>query len=310
MTQQSSALRRLDVILDKVVTHGKREEFTGFLLLRAMNLKEHPKNIVSFYELLVKAEEEGNRLRGRPRIPEYLRILDQLHEVFASHHLWRTKWDVFVTHIHNEKVLIILDALANYFEDKYPGLYLEQDFLDKLNGDFGSILNGIPKSDLSKELKRFLTEQIEDILKAIRRYQIDGTEGLKKVSKSFVSDLAMSEHTLDEKDKSNPLYKHVKASFLSLLIWIAPSPYDIIGAVPDIHDFWVPQFEHFLQGREQVEKIVDETSTIQDALEQVSREAPSIFGKQEQKSIAGKDQKFLPPSSNDQEITNSDEDNL
>ena len=168
--------------------------------------------------------------------------------------------------------------------------------------EFGDLLNKISESDLSRELKQLLVQRIEDILKAIRRYRIDGTEGLEKAAKSLVSDLVMAEHSFNDKDKSNPVYRSIKGVVLSLLIYIAPSPYDIISAVPDIDSYWVPKFEELVAGRVKVEQIVCETSTIQEAFEKAS----NTFDKQQQKSIVGKDIKALSASKGDPEVTTND----
>lgn len=202
------------------------------------------------------------------------------------------------------QVLNTLDALANYFHSQNPAILLEQDFLQKLNGEFESLLDGILNSNLSGELKRFLRERLEDILRAIRRYHIDGTEGLEKAAQSLVSDLVMTEFSLKDEDKKNPMYKHIKAWVISLLLYITPSPYDIIGAIPDIYDFWVPKFEELAAGHEKVEQIICEAPTIQEAFEKAS----NTFDKQPQKSIAGgKELKALPASKEDLEATKEDE---
>ncbi|MBD2354883.1 hypothetical protein H6G41_09650 [Tolypothrix sp. FACHB-123] len=289
-------------MLTEAVSNGDRNQPSGPILLKVMKLSNQPQNIVDFYELLNKAEEEARSIRNNANINRYLQTIEELHHCFVVHHLWNTKWDTFATYIEGKGVLNTLDALAYFFNFQNPAIFLEQDFLDKLKSEFSSLLERIFESDLSKELKRFLIERIEDILKAIRRYYIDGTEGLEKATKSLVSDLVMAEHSLKDNDKNNPLYKRVKAWGLSLLIYIAPSPYDIIGAVPDIHDFWVPKFEELAAGQQKVEQIICETSTIQEAFEKTSY----IFNKQQQKMIAGREPKALPASKEDSEVTKDD----
>lgn len=226
-----------------------------------------------------------------------------MHQVFVLNHVWDVTWNTFAAPIEGKNVLNTLDALADFFSSQNPAIFLEQDFLERLNDEFGNLLGRIIESNLSKELKRFLIERIEDILKAIRRYHIDGTEGLEKAIKSLVSDLVMTEHSLQDKDKDNPVYKKVKSWVISLLIYIAPSPYDIIGAVPDIDDYWEPKFEELAVGREKVEQIIWETPTIQEAFEKAS----NTFDRQPQKSIAGsRELKALPASKEELETTTND----
>ena len=75
-----------------------------------------------------------------------------------------------------------MDALADFFHAQDPLVFLEQDFLDQLKTEFQSLSDSILNSTLSNELKKFLIEKVEDILAAIRRYHIDGTEGLTKAA--------------------------------------------------------------------------------------------------------------------------------
>lgn len=302
MMQQSNALRRLEEILTEAVTNGDINLPSGPILLKAMKLSDQPQNIVDFYELLNKAEE-ARSIRNKISINRYLQAIEELHQVFVINHVWGTAWSTYSSYINGKGVLNTLDALAEFFNSQNPAIFLEQDFLEKLNGEFGALSDEILESNLSKELKRFLIKRIEDILKAIRRYHIDGTEGLEKATKALVSDLVMTEHSLQDKDKDNPVYKHVKAWVLSLLIYIAPSPHDIIGAVPDIHDFWVPKFEELAAGCKKVEQIICETPTIQEAFEKASK----TFDRQPQKSITGgRELKILPASREELEAATKD----
>jgi len=301
--QQSNALRRLEVTLDEAVSDGDRTQLSGPILLKAMKLSEQPHNVVDFYELLNKAEEEAKKLKNLPKITRYLQTLEELSQIFVVNHVWASNWNIFATHIESRGVLITLDALANYLHSQNPTVFLEQDFLEKLNGEFESLLNGILSSELSGELKKFLIERVEDILKAIRRYHIDGTGGLEKFAQSLVSDLVMTEHTLKDVDKKNPMYMNVKAWVLSILLYIAPNPYDFIGAVPDIYDFWVPKFEELATGHEKIERIICETLTIQETCEKAS----NVFDRQPRKRIAGgRELKALPASKEDPEASTDD----
>ena len=265
--QQSNALRRLEIVLDKAVAYQNQNEPAGLVLLNAMKLNANPQNIVGFYELLSKAKEESVRINNKPKIARYISTLDTLHRVFVLNHVWTTEWNTFSSHIENKGVLIALDALANYFHDQDPLVFLEQDFLDQLKTEFQSLSDSILNSTLSNELKRFLTEKIEDILTAIRRYHIDGTEGLEKVAQSLVSDLVVTEYKIRNTDKNNPVYNNAKGWFLAILLYIIPTPYDIIGAAPDISGFWIPKFEELVAGQKKIKQIACETPTIQGVLE-------------------------------------------
>jgi hypothetical protein len=306
MMQQSSALRRLEETLTKAITNGDIKQAAGPILLEAMHLEPQPHNIVDFYELLNKAEEEARCIQTKPRIDRYLQTIEKLHEHFVVQHIWGIQWYIFATYIEDKGVLNTLDSLAEFFHSENPAILLEKEFLEKLNDEFSGLQEKIIQSDLSKDLKRFLVGHVENILKAIRRYQIDGTEGLKKAAQSLVSDLMMSEHSLNDVDKRNSIYTCVKAWGLSLLLYIAPSPYDIIGAVPDIHDFWMPKFEELSTGHKKIGEIISNTSTIQEAFEQSS----NTFARQQQQSLPGsKELKALPASKEDSKVNTCDKEN-
>lgn len=300
--QQSNALRKLEETLTKAITNGNTKQASGLILLEAMNLGDQPHNFVDFFELLNKAEEEARSIRTKPRIDRYLQTIEKLHEYFVVQHAWGVPWNTFAIYIEDKGILNTLDSLAEFFHSENPEIFLENDFLDNLKNEFNLISEKILQSDLSKELKRFLIGHIENLLNAIRRYQVDGTEGLKKAAQSLVSDLVMTEHSLKDVDKKNPIYTCVKAWGLSLLLYIAPSPYDIIGAVPDIYDFWVPKFEELSTGHAKIEKLICEAPTIQEVFEIAS----DTFDRQPQKSLLGvKEVKALPASKEDKE-TNID----
>lgn len=303
--RQSNALRRLEEILAEAVSSGERNQASGYVLLTAMNLSHQPQNIVDFYEVLNKAEEEARSIRNKPKLKldRYLQTIEGLHQVFVLNLLWSEKWNTFASYIEDRCVLNTLDALADFFDSQNPRIFLEQDFLEKLNKEFGSLLNEVLEADLSTNLKRFLVGQIEDILQAIRRYHLDGTEGLEKSTKSLVSDLVLVEHRLEEKDKDSTAFKQVKAWALSLLIYIAPAPYDIIGAVPDIHDFWIPKFEELASTQKKVEQIIGGV-TIVEAYEKTLK---ALDRQSQRKSIAGSTELKALPASEENKGTSLDE---
>jgi len=297
--QQANALRRLEMILDEAVTNENKNQQSGLVLLKVMKLEPKPQNIIFFYELLNIAKEEATRLKDLPKIQKYLDILEELHQVFVVNHIWETPWNTFTTHIEIRSVLIALDALANYFHDQNPAIHLEQEFLKKLNSEFEALLDNILNSDLSKELKRFLERRIGDILTAIRRYHIDGTQGLEKAAQSLVSNLVMTEHKFTDLDKKNPIYTRTKAWALSLVLFFVPtSAYDIIGAAPDIQGFWIPKFEELVAGQKKIEHITCETPNIQGILEKAA-DIKDIFDRQPQKSMSGNPTPKALPASKD-----------
>jgi hypothetical protein len=179
---------------------------------------------------------------------------------------------------------------------------LDQDFLGELNSELSSLVNKVFESDLSRDLRKYLIEKIEEILKSIRRYSIDGTEGLEKAAKSLVNDLTLTEYKIPERDKQNPVYKKVKAWGLSLVLWCAPSPYDLIGAVPDIQQFWIPKFEELVEGHAKIEKILEDHASTEEIIREAEKQ--NILCKRpkpKSKSLPGRETKSLPSSENTEE---------
>ncbi len=296
--KQSNTLRRLYTLLKEAVTNGGMQENSGNVLLKAMKVDDQPHKLVDFYELLNKAGEDARKLKNIEDIDSYILVIEELQNLFITTPIWGSQWSTFANHIKNRNILIALSAIANYLHSQNPEKLLELDFLQELSAKFEFFLDEVFQSDLSKELKIYLINRIEDILKAIRRYAIDGTEGLEKSAKSFVNDLAIIEHNLKDEDKKKTLYQQVKAWGLSLVLFLTPTPYDIIGAVPDIYEFWVPKFEELAAGSEKIERIICEGENIQAVFEKAS----DIFSREPRKSISGgKDLKALPASKEDVE---------
>ncbi|MHC5771993.1 MAG: hypothetical protein ACYTXI_42060, partial [Nostoc sp.] len=105
MTLQSNALRKLEETLTEAVTSGDRNQASGPILLNVMKLDKQPQNIMDFFELLNKAEEEARSIRNKPNINRYINTIEELHKVFVLNHTWETKWNVFASHIETNGVL-------------------------------------------------------------------------------------------------------------------------------------------------------------------------------------------------------------
>jgi hypothetical protein len=88
------------------------------------------------------------------------------------------------------------------------------------------------------------------------------------------------------------VFNKIRAWSLGILIWIAPTPYDIIGAVPDIHDFWIPKFEQLHKSISEVERIMSKSDKVLNI-----QEISDVFTVESQKTLCGGDDlKLLSPS--------------
>lgn len=291
---QNNSLRVLERVLTNASSASKAQEKFGLILLKSMGLDIQPQNIIEFYGLLSRARDEAASIK-KENIERYVQVLDELYVFFVSNDLWNGQSNTFAANIQQKNILNTLDSLADFFGSQNPRIILEDDFLNLLKADFESILNDVSSSELSKGLKKFLTKEIEQILRGISRYKIDGGEGLEKSIKQLISNLVIGDHSIKDKDKKNHIYIGFISLSLSYLIHCTPTPWDIIGAVPDLHDFWIPQYNQIVSGKESIAKVVGSCPSIKDSIEQLS----SHIDEKPQKLIEGKgERKSLPPVGN------------
>ncbi len=300
---ESNVLRVLQAILKESIEQGNPEQAAGIVLLQTMKLNQEPKNLITFYELLSRAKSDAVKLRNissdnhKEEYTESVEAIEALQDMFVLTPPWTQPWKSFAGQLKSGRYTSILASLARDFHVQNPKIFLEQEFLKELDLNLSSLKNEVLGSELSPSFKKYLIEKIEDILKSISRYLIDGTEGLEKAAKSLLSDLTLAEYKLTEPDKQSPVYKKVKAWGLALVLWCSPSPYDLIGAVPDVQQFWMPKYEELATGQKQIEKILESHSSTEEIIKEA--EDQNILCKKPKskpKSLAGREIKALPPS--------------
>jgi hypothetical protein len=284
MQQQTSALQKLADLFEKASDKGEISDPSLAVLLEIMKSSCSTDDAIEFFGLLYKVIEELDKINIlKPKGSRH--AIQKLHDFIVKNNLHKMPLTEFNHYIEVSNIIDILISLAKNYKDENPTIFLESDFLDGLKEQFNSLLNEITDSDLSNNLKIFLTKQIEDILYAIRRYSIDGTEGLEKAIKSFFSDLAIVESHLDKKDKKNPIYKNCQIWLSTLLISLFhPSAYDIISVYPTFRDY-------FLKTEELVKHTIGEMS-----LQEVLEKSLDSFNKQPHESLSGKEQKSISPA--------------
>jgi hypothetical protein len=220
--KQSNAIRRLEEILSEAIEEKEKNSAAASILLPKMKLELLPENIVCFYELLSKTKEEAKKIRNRGNIDRDISAISQLNTIFSTSVIWSTPWIDFETQIRDKNILSVLNALANYSHDQNPRVLLEEDILVEIENEFQSLLDNLRNTNLSHDLKKILINNIENIVAAIRTYNLNGTEGLEKSTKSLLSDLLMVENNIKEEDKINPVYNSVRAWGLIIVLWITP----------------------------------------------------------------------------------------
>lgn len=286
MTNQTSSLRKLENIFNGAINSGNKEEASGSILLRVMEIEEVPHHLTIFYDVLIKAKNEAQSIRNKPNLDRYLKIIEDLHQTFIVNHLWVTPWKVFSTHIERANILTTLDALADMFERQNPSVVLKRDFLEKIDDDFTDLLKQVIESDLSQGLKNFLIDQLEKILTAIRQHDIDSRNDLENTSKSFMSDLLLIEPSLSKEDKDNPVYRKIIGKTIGIVLRVTPY---LISIYPDIHTFWIPRIDELIA---QCEQFAQDDSNIQIIISKTL----SHFSQETPKVLEGKDEKIIGPS--------------
>ena len=283
MTNQANALRKLDNILNEAINNGNQQQPAGPILLRAMELEETAHNLTNFYAVLTKAKNEAQRIRNKPKLDRYLKIIEDLHGIFIIHHLWSTPWQTFSMYIEGANILTALDSLADDFDRQNPSIFLKKDFIEKMDDDFTDLLKQVSESDLSQEFKNFLINQLERILTAIRQYDIDGGKDLENASKSFMSDLLIIEPRLLKEDKDNLVYRRVMVKTFGVVLSITPY---LISIYPDINTFWIPKLEELIsQDKQPAEDGSNIQRIISQALSDFNQETPEAIESKKIKTI-------------------------
>jgi hypothetical protein len=289
---QSSALRQLETILDEAIENGDKNNPSGIALMQAMRLEPKPQNFVNFFALLYKAEEETRKFGDSLQNARSILAINKFQEQFILENSWGKKWEHFSNYIEDKNILSILDNLANIYHSKNPKPFLEEEFLVGLDKEFSSLLSEIVESDISRKLKSDIKCHIEDILSAIRNYLINGTEGIEKAAQSLIIDLEVENHKLSSEDRINPTIQKITGIVFSLVMFLKPSFWDIIGVVPDINEFWAPKLHELVEFRQKIEPQIDEDSTIKNICEKLSQA-------KETKLLTGASPKSLPPRKED-----------
>jgi hypothetical protein len=274
MTNQHNNLRALYVILNNAVKEGKPEENAGYVLLDTMKLERKYHNFIFFYELFGRAKDDAVSLITikdgiyEEEYNEQINAINDLQDFFISNNPFSQNWATFLGEIKRGRYLAILSPLARDYHERNPKVFLDQDFLNKLSANFTDLSKEIFESELSSEFKKYLIDKVEDVIRSIRRYAIDGTDGLEKTVKSLVCDLTLGEYSLANKDKESSIYNKFRAITLSLFFAFVPTPWDLIGFIPDYQQFWKPTFEQLIEGQKEIEEIGKACTSISEIIKE------------------------------------------
>ncbi|QCS49267.1 hypothetical protein FEK30_07360 [Picosynechococcus sp. PCC 11901] len=206
MTQQSSQLRTLQRIFKEAIKSGKTDSAAKDVILPLIKLPVNADSVITFYGILFNAANEVNSFRSSPTmekdiLQESLQSITKLNRFFVENNIWNTPWQKFSTFLKNANYILLLDNLSNYYYSAYKLKTVDEEDLEKIAQKINQLLDDVDKSGLPSNVKNVLISHLNEILRVISRYQIDGTEGLQKVAKSMMTDLLLAEKSIDLEDQ-------------------------------------------------------------------------------------------------------------
>jgi hypothetical protein len=246
---QDSALRRLHDLLTQAIDSGALASPVSDVLRSVNILNGESMGIIDFFYILRQASVEARKITKPASVNAYIPELDRLQEFVLENDVYKTAWSDFINRINTRNTMPIIDALANYYSSEHPSMSLKEDFLKSLLDELNIILQEATDSDLPRELKRVISSSLNGIIQSIHKYNIDGTDGIRRAVQALIAELLIFESTSIE---SKPIQTNNvlrKASIIGclLLSLLRPSIYDIIGAVPDIKSFWIPAIQQLYE---------------------------------------------------------------
>jgi hypothetical protein len=296
---QSNRLKILHSILNQAVENGNPNDMTGIVLLQTMKLELQPRNLLIFFEVLANAREEILRLE-KDDSSLYLPIIEKLQSIFTENYLWNggLPWANCLSFINSQQFLPLLRLLADKLHYQNPDVILKQNFIYDTKSYLETLILEVDRSELSNKLKKYIKQKVRDILRAIERYDITGSDAIRKATDSFVSEFSLIENSFSDKDKKNPTLKNVKSTIASLFFaFITPTIFDLVGVVPEIHQYWMPQIQRQINdysGEFTLQELIN------NMVDNFKKESPNL--------LSGRDQKALPPYREDSE-TEKENDN-
>jgi hypothetical protein len=285
---QPNSLRNLYDIFDRSLSTGVPSQKAALVLMPAMNCEVKAKNIILLYKILDSSLEESKRIKKKPNLTRYISELESLHNDFVLNNPWTVPWNNFIPIV--KGVMTTLDALANYYHDENATPFLDRDFLDGLIEELGLLNNLVFEADISSDLRKTLLRSLDDILTAIKAYQIDGNRGVGYAVDSAFSELNVIQTRLGEADKKSYAYRRSAAFFAAVFVFVKPSLFDIIGVIPDVPSFWMPKIAEFQKSYEKLTICAEKSPYIGDCFNEAVQ---NIINPQKELPAASNNKKLL-----------------
>lgn len=289
MTQQLNIFNKLATILSSAMAHGSGKNASGPILLSAMNLDNHPGNLVEFYGLLDGARIEAEKLPSESVGSDYFLTFIEFDKYFIQQHLWTKEWSSTAAHIKTSNMIALLQLMALTRSGQQSSVSLEEDFLNTLQVTVSSLFEQVSSSILSADLKTLLMGHLSEILSATRSACSEGSKNLEETSKSLLADLLLNERDLSTQDTSNLVFRRVKIFVSTFCAFFTFKVADVVGGVPAIQQYWFPLYEEFVSN-------LTESDPKVTSIQEMCEEAAKRLSSEPQKLLEGRDVKSLPPS--------------
>lgn len=297
--ESSSALQRLVNILENADStakkirknHPDKEVRAIEALVSAMGFSSwEPQYIFELYSLTSEAFKEAERLDKVRTKKHYGRLLEDIVDFFGSPGFYSITWHTFQEELLNKRILVSLDSLAESYSNQFPkAVVLNKNALDIIYTKFSKLSKDVTESDLPDNLKSFLFEAIERMLSELRRYNLDGTEGLQRVSKDLISDWLTIAPKIPENEVKKPIMKRTLSWFGVLNSFLGVNLLALMDVVPA----YFPTIEKLMEVQEIIEaKSINRTLSLQEII----CEATDLFNEKDIKALEGvREPKALPP---------------
>jgi hypothetical protein len=149
-------------------------------------------------ELLRASRQRIEQVDGVDR-DLYFQPIQNLEKAFASLNL-DAQWNDFVNKVDNA-TMVGLAFCSDTLSQRHTEEVIQKEVLDDLLNDVETLVETVVASDLDMALKTVLTENLENIRRAILEYRIRGAEGLLRALEMSVG--ALLRHRDDFREKSD-----------------------------------------------------------------------------------------------------------
>lgn len=235
--RQVSSIRTLEEVLRKAVKEGSPTHPVGKVITEAMGLTNEPQNMMLFFEIVSRAEQDVRKLQDIDHLEEDIQAIVELQSYLITHFQWGKKWETFESHIQPSGIIRSLKSWAKDYAAQVSEAYIENEFLDELKLSLEEQLIEMSKSDLTWRTKDLLTQKIREILVAIEDCRLYGTHNLKVTTRSTLWECERTLEQIPKKDKSQPAWEKLFSTLIAVDV--------VLGLWANTESFLIPKLQSF-----------------------------------------------------------------